>query len=78
MSTYRLDASPCAVAGWVDQTSPACAAAVVAGAINAIVPSKDNAKPSSRRFSQEDVLEVSPEITLYPPARRKPIHSAKC
>ena len=32
VSTFRLDASPCAVAGWVDQTSPACAAAVVAGA----------------------------------------------
>jgi hypothetical protein len=38
VSSFRLDASSCAASGWVDQTSPACAAAAVAGAVNAVMP----------------------------------------
>eukprot|EP00854_Cymbomonas_tetramitiformis_P007531 gene7531-8966_t len=54
-SFFHLDASQAAAAGWVDQESPACAASVVAGAVNAVLV---NLQPKAVRLKQADVLQV--------------------
>ena len=64
-SKVKVDRSPAAFRGWVEQRSPACAAAVVAGAWNSLLPKLESFKtavdPSAEALPalvQQDILDL--------------------
>ena len=68
-SKVKVYRSPAAFRGWVEQRSPACAAAVVAGAWNSLLPNLESFKtavdPSAKALPalvQQDILDLYVEI----------------
>ena len=58
LKKHRVVVSPTALHGWMEQTSPACAAASVAGAVQGLLNARGGNCSAERRLSQADAVEV--------------------
>lgn len=59
LKNQQLVVSATALRGWVEQTSPACAAASVAGAIQGLLDTQEGYGSVDRRLNQADALQAS-------------------
>ena len=59
LKNQQLVVSATAMRGWVEQTSPACAAASVAGAIQGLLDNREGPSSLDRRLNQADALQAS-------------------